>query len=257
MWEAKRHVSRIIAIVSLLVGGGVLAQTVLTPAEVRIALEKDTITQHEPVIVDIEIQNPQSTSLDFDPGYNWENVQINVIDPNGRSWSRPDTALQQGMKFSKAVHVDAGMKSTISIVANDWFNFDARGSYQLEVVLRGVHIPPSGISAKLLLQVEPRDGAALKAACSALLVRANNPQSFSASLVAAKALSEVNDSAAVPYMAAAMNRPEFVSLMIGGLARLNTKDAINALVEASKSRDPETSSLARSALAVLRPVKGR
>jgi hypothetical protein len=153
------------------------------------------------------------------------------------------------MKFSKAVHVDAGAASTISVVASDWFSFEEQGLYQIEVTLRGS--PQAGVSAKLLLQVGQKNEDALKAACSALLARVNNSRSFSSSLVAAKALSDINDSAVVPYLAAAMKKREFVSLMIGALARLNTEDAVNALIEASKSHDPETRGQARSALVSL------
>jgi HEAT repeat protein len=58
-------------------------------------------------------------------------------------------------------------------------------------------------------------------------------------------------------MTAAMKRREFVSLMIGALAQLKTNEAVDALIEASKSTDPETSRTAQSALASLRPVNER
>lgn len=154
------------------------------------------------------------------------------------------------MKFSKAVHVDAGARETISLVASDWFNFEEDGIYQLEVALRGSLA--AGVTANLALQVEPRNEEALKATCSSLLSRVNDSQSLSASLVAVKALSGINDPLAVAYLAEAMKRREFVALVIGALARLNTQEAVNALIAASRSPDPETSSQARSALASLR-----
>jgi hypothetical protein len=178
MLQAKRQLFQIVAVVSLFLGVGAIAQISLTPDEVNIALEKGIITEHEPVILDIRFQSPPSTSLDFDPGYDWRNVRVKVVDPSGHAWERPPEVPQEGMKFSNAVHVDAGTERTISLVADEWFSFGQQGLYQIDVVLRDL---PSRVSAKLLLQVEPRDEDALKAACSGLLARANNSESFSAS----------------------------------------------------------------------------
>jgi len=250
MLETKRRLFWIIVSLSFFPGARTFAQNSPTSPEVSISLEKDTITEHEPVIVDIGIQSPPSTSLDFDPGYDWENVEIKVADPHGHIWTRPRRVPQEGMKFSKAVHVDAGARETISLVASDWFNLEEDGIYQLEVALRGSLA--AGVTAILALRVEPRNEEALKATCSSLLSRVNDSQSFSASLVAAKALSGINDPLAVPYLAEAMKRREFVALVIGALARLNTQEAVDALIAASRSPDPETSSQARSALASLR-----
>lgn len=245
----KRRLSQAAGCVFLLLAANVAAQE---PAlsEASVALEKTVISAGEPVILDIAVQNPSATALDVDPGYDWENVEIKVVDPDGRSWTRPPAAPRQGMKFSNAVHLDAGAATTIWVVANDWFKFDEPGAYQIEVVLRGTL--RSGATAHLSLRVQQKNPDALKAACSALLERVSNSQTSSESLVAAKALSDVNDSVVVPYLAAALKRREFVPQMISALARLNTDEALNALAEASKSHDPETSSQARAALSALR-----
>lgn len=90
-------------------------------------------------------------------------------------------------------------------------------------------------SARLRLRVKQRDEGALKTTCSDLVFRINSSNSFRPSLVAAKALSGISDPVAVPYIVAAMKKHEFVSLMTGALARLNTGD-------------PETSNRGRRAL---------
>ena len=254
MLQAKRQLSQIVAVVSLFLGVGAIAQRSPPPDEANIALEKSIVTEHEPVILDIRFQSPPSTSLDFDPGYDWRNVWVKVVDPSGHAWERSPEVPQEGMKFSNAVHVDAGTERTISVVADEWFSFGEQGLYQIDVVLRGF---PSRVSAKLSLRVEPRDNDALKAACSGLLARVNGSESFASSLVAAKALSIVKDPVAIPYLAEAMKRREFVSLMIGALAQLKTNDAVDALIEASKSSDPETRGMALSALVSLHRVNER
>jgi len=96
MLETKRRLFWIIVSLSFFPGARSFAQNSLTSPEVSISLEKDTITEHEPVIVDIGIQSPPSTSLDFDPGYDWENVEINIADPHGHMGRAPVGHLRKG-----------------------------------------------------------------------------------------------------------------------------------------------------------------
>lgn len=250
MSSASRYFAELVSIFGLLCGA--YGQSAPAPAGVGIALEKATISEHEPVILDIKIQSPPSTEVNFDPGYDWENVQIKVVDPNGRSQERSREPLREGMRFGNSVHIPAGTTETVSLLVNDWFSFKEQGFYQIDLVLRGIPSEPFAPSARLRLHVEQRDEGMLKTTCSDLLVRINSSNSFRSSLVAAKALSAIDDPLAVPYIVAAMKRREFVSLMTGALARLNTRASVDALVDASKSQDPETSNLARSALASLR-----
>jgi hypothetical protein len=252
MSGAKRSFCWIMFVVFWFYGERCLSQSRLTPGQVSIALEKSSITEHEPVILNIKIQNPSSTRLTFDPGYDWENIEIKVVDPDGHLWTRPPQGMQEGMRFSNAVHVDPGSTTVLSVVVSDWFAFDKAGLYEIEA---GMRSPASSVNPELSLVVEPRNEDVLKTTCSELLERANNSPTFSASLVAAKALSDVNDSAAVPYLLASMKKREFVSLMINALARLNSQDAVNALTEASRSNDPETRNRARAALSSLRRTK--
>jgi hypothetical protein len=228
------------------------AQNDIAPAEVSIALEKATITKPEPVILNIRIRNPYSKEVNFDPGYDWEDIEIKVVGPDGHPYERLREPLQEGMKFSNAVRIPAASVATVSLLASEWFNFREEGVYEMDVVLRKLPSKPSARNFIVRLKIEPRDEGALRAACSDLLANVNNAHSFASSLVAAKALSGINDPVAVPYLAAAMKKPEFMSLMIGALARLNTKASVDALIDASKSQDPEMSNLALSALASLR-----
>jgi len=162
----------------------------------------------------------------------------------------------EGTKFSNAVHVDPGYTRVVSVLLNDWFAFNKTGEYQIEITL----LPPNKaigeeasdrIGERLVLTILPRGEATLASGCSALLTQAKDSQSYATALVAAKALSVVDDPVAVQFMAEAVKRREFASLMIAALARLNTDEAVNALRSASRSSDNETSSLARAALSAL------
>lgn len=95
----------------------------------------------------------------------------------------------------------------------------------------------------------PRDEGSLDSACADLLSRVEDLHSSASALTAAKALSSIKDPVAIPYIATAIKRREFASIMITALSRLKTDQAVAALVEASKSDDPETRMLASSALA--------
>jgi hypothetical protein len=212
------------------------------------ALEKTPISAGEPVLVDIRIHAPRSSGADFDPGYDSDNIELKVVGPDGRSVARPPVARHEGMKFSEAVHVDAGKQSVFSFLASEWFSFERPGHYVIEVGLRSFHDGPLMLSTSLQLDVLSRDVVAMRRTCSSLLDRVNDPRDFATSLVAARALSSIKDEIAIPYISAAIKRREFASLMIDALAKSKTKEALQALKTASETGDPETMSLAHLAL---------
>lgn len=227
------------------------AQGPLAPATVKISLEKSTITQHEPTILDIAIHNSSATGLDFDPGYDKERIDVRLTDPEGRIWKRQRASAQEGIKFSNAVHLEPGEAGVVSVLLNNWFSIGEVGNYRIEVTLYSPRSPSQkvdGVNATLMLTVLPRDEGMLESACADTVKKITDPRSSSAAIVAAEALSKVDDPVAVPFLVEAMKRREFIALMIGSLARLKTDDAVNALVSASRSSDPETRSLAHSAL---------
>jgi len=229
-----------------------LANTGVSSTTVRIVLEQNIISAGEPVLVDVKIHAPASSSIDFDPGYDDNNVDLSVIDPIGRVFARQHVTHREGMRFSEAVHVKPGEESVFTLLANDGFSFNEPGHYVVDVLLRGTHGGTGAIRASLPLQVRERDASALRQTCTALLDRITDSKSFTASLIAARALSSVKDQVAVPYISAAVKRREFASLMIDALARARTEEALEALKVASESNDSETSSLARAALVALK-----
>lgn len=133
--------------------------------------------------------------------------------------------------------------------------FNQVGTYQIEVAISPLSTLKEpfqyridGNEATLILSVTPPDKNALRSVCADLLSRAQDLQSASSALTAARALSSVEDPIAVPYLAKVAQRGPFASLMIKTLARIKTDAAIGALVEASRSNNAEISSLAEAAL---------
>lgn len=245
----RAAVSVLIAQLLLLAFRIAQAQDAPASATVAISLEKRVITQHEPTIIDLTFENPTSQSIDLNLGYDNENVDVRVSGPDGEAFRKPRSVPKEGMQFSEAVHLAPGMESVRTVVLDDWFHLDRVGAYQIDVTLSYHGIPDA--HAKLNLTVLPRDETSLVAACDGLLARALDPHSYVDALNAAKALSEVHDSSAVPFLAQAMKRKEFTGLVITALAHLKTQNAIEVLVSASQSSDPEMSGLAQAALSSL------
>lgn len=225
---------------------------------VMVKLEKQVITQHEPVIIDFTLTNPSSRGVGFELGYGYEKLDVEVTDPEGRAWTKPPRFPLKGnnsLGFKEAIQVAAGATGTASVLLNEWFSFDKLGKYRIAVATIpsessstwDLHLPET----MLRLTVLPRNAIALKAACAELAKRVGNTSSVEDSETAAKALASVEDPVAVPYMVEAMKRKPFSSVMIGALARLKTPSAIEALISASRSSDPETRSLAHAALVAL------
>jgi hypothetical protein len=228
------------------------AQEALPRTSITPSLEKEVITQHEPTIVDIVFDNPSQESVDLNIGYDSEEVDLKVLDPDGKVFGKPHSAPKEGMRFSGAVHIAPGSASVESVVLNDWFHFDKVGTYRIEVNLSFARQFSSGVTADthttLGLTVLPRDEPSLVQACARLLARVQDSPSYARAFTAARALAEVDDPSAVPYLVEAMKRKEFTALMITALAHLKTQSAVEALISASQSSDSETSSLARAAL---------
>jgi hypothetical protein len=259
--SAPRCAARIAKCLLLIAG---IAQAQDTPVRLSaaISLEKKVVTQHEPVVLDLAINNPSQHGLVVSLGYQDEKLEVKVSDPQGQVVERP-RPVRSGWAAADAFDVPRGESAVGSVALSPWFSFDRAGVYRIEVTLS----PDSSIrepfsytvlnnSALLDLTVLPRDEPTLRSACADLVRIIENSRSASATIVAANALSTVDDPVAVPFLAQAMNRKEFAALMIGALCRLKTDEAVSALVLASRSSDRETSTLAHSALVALGKAGG-
>lgn len=242
----------------VLVACGAYAQEAPNPT-VAVSLEKEAITQHEPVVVAFTFGNSSSKEIDLDLGYDHDKIHVTVADPDGRVWRKPPPVRHDGMQFGEVVYVAPGTASVSSAVLNDWFSFDKVGTYQIDVALTPSRDSSSGsvptVATSLVLTVLPRDEASLASACGGLVTRVENPKSAADASTAADALTRVDDPSAVPFLTEAMQRKAFAPMMIAALAHLNTPDAVSALVSASRSGDGETSARARAALAGLREAE--
>ncbi|HEY6770653.1 MAG TPA: HEAT repeat domain-containing protein [Candidatus Sulfotelmatobacter sp.] len=215
------------------------------------SLENSVITQHEPVIVDLVVINTSSVVITFDPGYDFRRIQIRVVDPGGRYSARLEPHDGEGMHFSNAFMIDPGSSYTLPILLNNWFDFDLRGNYRVQMTVpvpreRANEFAMKNVS--LSLTVLPRNEEQLGLTCADLVHRIRVSASGKSRIVAASALSRIIDPAAVLFIAEVLRDHQFTPMMISALTRIKTKEAIEALVDASKSNDKETRAIANSAL---------
>jgi hypothetical protein len=242
----------------ILAMGGTLAAQVT--GSVSVSLERSVVSQHEPVIVDLTIRNESPGALYFDPGYGLRKIVLGVTGPDGRLRKTREAKAREGMEFSNAVQVDPGGVYVLPILLSDRFDMEALGSYRIDVTSPLPDGGPGGetASAKVALEltVAPRDEERLKTACAELVGRIRDSPRAYVAIVAGQALSSVDDPAVVPFLAQALGTRPFAGMIISALARLKTNEAIDVIERASRSSDPETSSLAHSALVNLARGKG-
>jgi len=239
----------------LLVALGIAhAQDALVRIATHMSLERNVITQHEPVILKITFDNPSERGVVVNFGYEDEKIDAKIFDPEGAEFSKP-RPVKSGWNSPDIFSVSPSATSSGLVALNRWFDFEKTGSYRIKVTLSPASSAKepfpyaiSNNSATLDLTVLPRDERSLESTCADLLARTEDLQSSAQAMTAARALSRVNDPIAVPYLAAALKSNEFKGLMIDALSHLRTEKAIEALISASRSSDPETKALARSAL---------
>jgi len=225
-----------------------------TSLQTTITLENPTVTQREPVILDVTFANTTGSSVEVDLGYAHDKLTVHVIDEQGRQLNDSQSYPREGKKFKQVLHLEDGSSSTAFLVLSNRFVFDKIGMYKIEVnsapTLGSSTSNTPVFNAVLNLAVLPRDEGVLKSSCSKLVARIWS-SSDSESQAAAEALSSVNDAIAVPFLVDALKFRQFTPLMVSGLARVRTDAAVAALVSATRSIDPETRTLARSALAAI------
>jgi hypothetical protein len=231
------------------------AQGAIVLLEGVISLKKKVITQHEPVIINLTLQNHSQHAVVVSLGDEDEKLNIEVVDPDGLVFWKPKPTRRGFGATTDAFYIAGGATAVGSVPLDEWFKFEKIGMYQIKVTLASPSSPKeaflytidSGLTT-LSLTVLAYDEKSLKSECADLLARVQDLHSPGVALTAAKALSKVNDPVAVPFLAEAMKNKAFTGLMIDALAHLRTKNAVDALIVASQSSDPEMKSLAQSAL---------
>lgn len=244
---------------SLLVGVFLVMGSVFGPAQtaapVSMNLEKATITQGEPVLIDVHVENHRWPVLDVDLGNNGKgNLLIAVKTPDGQETRKPEPSFRTGGGgFFGTVHLQPDEIYSEALVLNEWFRFDQIGTYDIQIGLKtpahagGTVLPIT--TSTLRLQVTTKDPAQLTATCENLAGRVRNRQTAQDALAAALALSYVEDAVAVPYLEHVLtDSPGFEQFAVSGFVRIGDEGAVTALIRALHAPDDLRRSSARAAL---------
>jgi hypothetical protein len=219
-------------------------------------LAKTKICAGEPVLLMIHVSNTTTEPLEFDLGTNGkENVLITVTDPNGTAREKPGEAQRQGMTFFSWMRLQPKQDYFETLVLNEWFKFDAVGSYKIDVRFKR----PATVSGQkltlepfsLALEVVPHDAAQLTSTCRNLINQLEHPQADKGSLAVSQALKSIHDPSLVPFWGEVLRdniHSEVREISAANLASIGNREAVHELSRAIESGNGETKKLAHAAL---------
>jgi hypothetical protein len=222
---------------------------------VSYAMSPPIITLHEPIVVELSIMNDLNEQIRFDLGKNHKSkLLVTVKKPDG-SLVRVPALSEEGLGTIGRLSLDPKQTHSERLLLNEWYDFNAAGVYQIEVRLADSIRTESGkivnpmTKGALTLEVGPRRPELLRQRCERLARSILEFRSYADAAEAALALSYVQDTTAVPYLAKVMTAGRMVApIAIAGLERIGGKESVDALILAVQSRTDEIAELARSAL---------
>ena len=235
-----------------LLAGAVTIGASAPSAKLDFALPKTT-TLGEPAIMTARLWNTTGYRIMADFGVNdqTEFVFLQTKPGGGKVRVTPSLTPASRMRTSHLMLRDTSY--TASVVLDQWMDLSQTGRHTLEVEFHGtVQIDggdPAAVkrTARLAIDVKPRDAARLEKRGAEWLKLVSTLSPGSDARTAASALAAMRDPIAVPYLELATTRtrsPQFVN----ALKSMNSPDARGALERLARSPDPDVSSLAQKAL---------
>jgi hypothetical protein len=230
----------------------VALHTATPPKQLRMSFEfkESTFTLHEPVILLFTVHNGLDQPVVLDLGVNKiQSFEFVLISPQGQTiQGRPQ--LREGLG-TLGVLIEPGEDYQQEPILNQWFEFGTPGKFILTARLNtplgmdGATLP----AQRLQLEIKPRDIQRLTKVCTDLARQVEEAPNAEAAQEPALVLSYVEDPIAVPYLAQVLSSHKLTDhLVIPGLERIGSDDAIKALLSALDDKFGETADLARQAL---------
>jgi hypothetical protein len=212
------------------------SQTV--PAAVRWVQTERLLTLGEPVTLRLLVDNSGDGDVLLRLGSDFtEGLSVSVVTSNGSGKPRP-TPKATGFHQTGNVRVPAKTHYSREFIIDEWYDFEAPGTYEVRVNLRSpialadgsVQIAPPGV---LIFDVAAPNNEALRGRCESLSARVVNAIDVEDAMVAAKALGVVRDPTVVPYLVRALNTGYLApqSNVLRALGRFPTiPQAVDALI---------------------------
>ena len=92
---------------------------------VLLQLEKSVVSQEEPVLVTVRVENKSSKSLHLDLGGDGkDNILVSVTGPDGTLDQERREASRGRTTFFGNVHLGSGENYSETIVLSEWFHFN-------------------------------------------------------------------------------------------------------------------------------------
>jgi hypothetical protein len=218
----------------------------------------DSLTLHEPVLVEFSLLNGLQDTVQADLGFNRKrNFEFAITAPDGARISAPPVD-EGGLGQIGQISLQAGETYSQVLILNEWYDFDVPGNYEVEAQFTGsIHTEgnaevQAGGPQKIRLTILPRDPRQLAEVCESLSQEAVQASSYVEARDAALALSFIQDPIAVPYLERVLREAKLMRVQAAnGLARIATPGAIEILRASLNTGDSELEAIARSALGTI------
>jgi PBS lyase HEAT-like repeat len=230
------------------------------PIKISFAFQSRAVTLHEPVFLDVSINNGFTEDIKTDLGTNrMSKFAFSIVDPIGNKGSVLKLN-EEGFGRVGIISIGSGHTYNQRLLLNVWYPFVEPGKYvvmpQLDFTFKTNTdaIMEPRYKESLTLEVLPRNEARLKTICQELSDKIiDSHHHVPERLDAALTLSHVVDPVAIPYLGRVLSTTApylatFRRMAIQGLERIGNRDAVNAIIANLKNRDPETESMAEYAL---------
>lgn len=246
----------VVALAALLVAGlpadRPIAEAAAPSAKLDFKLPKTT-TLAEPAVMTARLFNTTGYRIivDFGVGDQTEFVFLHSRPDGSKVRVTPSLMPTRGVRTSHLMLRDTSY--TASVVLDEWLDLSQVGRHAMDVEFHGsVRIDGGNAAglkrtAKLGIEVKPRDAAQLEKRGAEWLKQISTLSPDNDSRVAGIALAMMRDPVAVPYLELAATRTRS-GQFINPLKSMGTPEARGALERLAKSPDPEVRALAQKAL---------
>jgi hypothetical protein len=217
---------------------------------------ESSVTLHEPVLVEVRIENALSEKIHFDLGPERKgNFRFIITDPD-RSTVTPFGPEEGGFRPSGDISLEARATYKQNLLVNEWYPFPKAGNYQIQLKLvdlapktaSGATLSNQALSPSVPFQVKPADPARLSEVCQSLAESARTSREGSTRLEDTAALSYTLDPVAIPYLATLAKMPGVEKSGVLGLARIANIYGIDRVISNLGTQDLDLKQSVRTAL---------
>ena len=209
----------------------------------------------EPVVATLSFNSSSRTPVTIDLGDGGvRNLMVHISGPGHiDTWIRGP--LLGGLQRTGKIGLPPGGQASERLLLSSWLQFPSPGRYEIELKLLAPAQDPEGRPAgqlepvHLSFELEPRNEAALRAACDRLANAVLRANSVEERLFAAHSLATMDDPVAAQCIDQVVsNSDRDDPILMPALARIGTQEAKDVLLAAANSPNAEKRALAENAL---------